>query len=152
MPRQKRILTEEEKEQIAKVKAELREYRDNIKYIEEKKNDSEELKTLIESAKSGKITGLPAPKGDNPDNTPLEDGLDRIKEIEIDCRKKLEELLVKKYVVENKIEQLEQPYKSILYLKYIRGFRLYKISEELNYSYGYIRNAHILAMEKYAKL
>lgn len=152
MPRQKRILTEEEKEQIAKVKAELREYRDNIKYIDEKQNDSEELRNRIEKAGGGKITGLPAPKGDNPDNTPLEDGLDRIKEIEIDCRKKLEELLVKKYVVENKIEQLEQPYKSILYLKYIRGYRLYKVSEELNYSYRHIKNLHGDALLKYSNL
>lgn len=152
MPRQKRILTEEEKAKIAEAKKELREYRDNIAYIKQKQNDSEELKTLIVSAKSGKITKQPTPKGDNPDKAPLEEGLDRIKEIEIDCRKKLEELLVKKYVVENKIERLEQPYRSILYLKYIRGINLYKVSEELNYSYRYIKTLHVEALQEYARL
>ncbi len=132
-------------------KQELREYRDNIKYIEEKQNDAEELKTRIENI-TGRITGMPNAKGDNLDKAPFEESLDRIKEIEKDCDKKLEELLIKKFIVENKIEQLEQPQKSILYLKYIRGINLYKVSEELNYSYKHIKRLHQEAIENYADL
>lgn len=91
-------------------------------------------------------------KGDNLDRAPLEESLDRINEIEIDCKKKLEELLLKKFCVENKIEQLKQPYKSILYLKYIRGIRLYSVADELGYSYGTIRNMNANALKEYAEL
>lgn len=140
-----------EQDKIEKAKQELREYRDNIKYIEEKQNDAEELRTRIEKI-TNNITGMPNGKGDNPDKAPFEESLDRIREIEKDCNKKLQELLVKKYLVENKIEQLEQPYKSILYLKYIRGINLYKVSEELNYSYRHIKTLHQEAVEKYANL
>lgn len=142
-------MPEESKLELAK--QELREYRDNIKYIEEKQNDAEELRTRIEKITKN-ITGMPNAKGDNLDKAPFEESLDRIKEIEKDCNKKLQELLLKKYLVENKIEQLDQPYKSILYLKYIRGINLFKVSEELNYSYRHIKTLHQEAIEKYANL
>lgn len=138
-------------DKIELAKQELREYRDNIKYIEEKQNDAEELRTRIEKITSN-ITGMPNAKGSNLDKTPFEESLDRIQEIQKDCNKKLQELLIKKYLVENKIEQLAQPYKSILYLKYIRGINLFKVSEELNYSYRQIKRLHQEAVEKYANL
>lgn len=144
-------VNQEELEKIQNAKQELREYRDNIKYIDEKQNDVEELRTRIEKINNN-ITGMPNAKGDNPDKAPFEESLDRIQEIEKDCSKKLQDLLLKKYVVENKIEQLQQPYKSILYLKYIRGINLYKISEELNYSYKHVKRLHQEALEKYANL
>lgn len=56
------------------------------------------------------------------------------------------------YWVENKIEQLEQPFKSILYLKYIRGINLYKMSEQINYSYIHVKRVHIEAIEMYARI
>lgn len=136
---------------IEEAKKELREYRDNIKYIEEKQNDAEELKGRIGKL-TANLTGMPNGKGDNPDLAPFEENLDRIKDIEIDCNKKLKELLVKKYIVENKIEQLEQPFKSILYLKYIRGINLYKVSEQINYSYSHVKKMHIEAIEMYSKI
>lgn len=47
-----------------------------------------------------------------------------MKEIEKDCDKKLQELLIKKFIVEDKIEKLEQPYKTVLYLRFIRGIKI----------------------------
>lgn len=141
-------MEEEVKRQIEQAKQELREYRDNIKYIEEKQNDAEELKARIEKITSN-ISGMPNGKGDNLEQAPFEESLDRIKEIEQECNKKLQELLLRKYIVENKIEKLEQPYKSILYLKYIRGINLYKVSEELNYSHIHIKRLHQEALEQY---
>ncbi len=138
-------------EKIKKAKQELREYRDNIKYIDAKQDDAEELKTRIEKTTKN-LTGIPNGKGANFDSSPFEEGLDRIDEIEKECKDKLQELLLKKYLVENKIEQLEQPLKSILYLKYIRGINLYKVSEELNYSYKHIKRLHKEAIQEYAKL
>lgn len=136
---------------IEEAKQELREYRDNIKYIEEKQNDAEELKTRIEKMTTN-ITGMPNAKGENLDKAPFEESLDRIKEIEKKCREKLEELLLKKFIVENKIEQLEQPFKSILYLRYIRGNTLNKVSDDLGYSYDHICKLHGKALKNYAEL
>nr|DAS27218.1 MAG TPA: Protein of unknown function (DUF722) [Caudoviricetes sp.] len=136
---------------IEEAKQELREYRDNIKYIEEKQNDAEELKTRIEKMTTN-ITGMPNAKGENLDKAPFEESLDKIKEIEKKCREKLEELLLKKFIVENKIEQLEQPFKSILYLRYIRGNTLNKVSDDLGYSYDHICKLHGKALKNYAEL
>lgn len=132
-------------------KKELREYRDNIKYIDERQLDAEELKSRILNI-SAKLSDMPSAKGSNPERAPLEETLDKLKEIEKDCNNKLQELLVKKFVVENKIEQLEQPYKSILYLKYIRGMKLPVIANELNYSHSHIKNMSQDALKKYANL
>lgn len=139
------------KEKIDKAKRELREYRDNIKYIEEKQNDAEELKTKIQKITQN-ITGMPTGKGDNLDEAPLEESLDRIEEIEKECDKKLQELLLKKFVVENKIDRLDQPYKSILYLRYIRGNPLNKVSNELGYSYEHVCRMHGKALKMYVNL
>lgn len=43
---------------IEEAKQELREYRDNIKYIDEKQNDAEELRTRIENITS-RLSGMP---------------------------------------------------------------------------------------------
>ncbi len=132
-------------------KKELREYRDNIKYIDEKQIDAEELKARILNI-SAKLSDMPSGKGTNPEKAPLEETLDRLKEIEKDCINKIQELVLKKFVVENKIELLEQPYKSILYLKYIRGLRLPAVADALNYSIPHIKRMSVEALEKYANL
>jgi len=147
------IKSEEVQEMISveEAKQELREYRDNIKYIEEKQNDAEELKSKIENV-TARITGMPNAKGENLDKAPFEESLDKIKQIEMDCDKKLKELLLKKFIVENKIEQLEQPFKTVLYLRYIRGNTLNKVSDEIGYSYEHICRLHGKALRLYAEL
>lgn len=132
-------------------KKELREYRDNIKYIDEKQLDAEELKARILNI-SAKLSDMPSGKGANPERAPLEETLDKLQEIEKDCSNKLQELLLKKFVVENKIEQLEQPHRSILYLKYMRGLRLPVVADALNYSVQHIKRMSKDALEKYANL
>lgn len=137
---------------IDEARKELREYRDNIKYIDEKQLDSKELRSRIEKISNSNVDGLPKGRGTNPDEAPFEESLDKITQIQENCKEKLRELLIKKFIVENKIEQLEQPHKSILYMKYIRGIKLYKISEELGYSYKQTKRLHQTALENYANL
>lgn len=136
---------------LEEAKKELREYRDNIKYIDEKQLDVEELKARILNI-SAKLSDMPSGRGTNPERAPLEETLDKLQEIEKDCSNKLQELLLKKFVVENKIEQLEQPHRSILYLKYIRGLRLPVVADALNYSIQHIKRMSKDALEKYANL
>ena len=52
MAKQKRILTEVEKCKIAEAKQELNEYRENIKYIEEKLEDAEDVRNKVEKITS----------------------------------------------------------------------------------------------------
>lgn len=101
---------------------ELLEYKDNIKYLEEKQNDALEMTSRIENAVQ-RLTGVPAGKGYK-EKYALEEYIDRMKKITAECDKKLQELLIKKFIVEEKIDKLEQPYKSILYLRFIRGIEI----------------------------
>lgn len=103
-------------------KKELSEYRDNIRYIEEKQNDALELRARLEST-TKRLSDLPVGKGQK-EKYQLEEYIDRMKQIEKDCNIKLQELLLKKFIVEEKIERLEQPYKSVLYLRFIRGIKI----------------------------
>lgn len=103
-------------------KEELCEYRDNIRYIEEKQNDALELRTRLESTTRA-LSNIPFGKGQK-EKLQLEEYIDRMREIEKDCNKKLQELLLKKFAVEEKIDKLEQPYKTVLYLRFIRGIKL----------------------------
>lgn len=103
-------------------KRELQEYKDNIKYIEEKQNDALEMTSRIENTVK-RLTGLPAGKGYKEKYT-LEEYIDKMKKITSECDRKLQELLLKKFIVEEKIEKLEQPYKTVLYLRFIRGIEI----------------------------
>lgn len=106
-------------------KKELSEYRDNIRYIEEKQSDALELKARLE-ATTKRISAMPNGKGKKEDYI-IESSIDRMDAIAIECDKKLQELLIKKFVVEDKIDKLPQPQKSVLYMRFIRGIKLEKI-------------------------
>ena len=67
---------------IDEARKELREYRDNIKYIDEKQSDSEELRNRIEKISNSNVDGLPKGKGTNPDEAPFEESLDKIMQID----------------------------------------------------------------------
>lgn len=103
-------------------KKELSEYRDNIRYIEEKQNDALELRTRLE-ATTKTLSNMPSGKGQK-EKFQLEEYIDRMKAIEKECNEKLQELIIKKFIVEAKIEKLDQPYKTVLYLRFIRGIKI----------------------------
>lgn len=52
----------------------------------------------------------------------------------------------------NKINLVEEPYRTILYLRYIRGKRLEYIADELNYSYSQVKRFHGHALQVYEKM
>ena len=102
-------------------KKELSEYRDNIRYIEEKENDMLELKAKIESV-TKRLSAMPKGKGKN-ERYHLENYLDKLESLEDEYCKRLNTLLAKKFIIEDKIERLETPYKTVLFLRYIRGIK-----------------------------
>lgn len=150
MAKQKRILTEEEKIQIQKSKNELNEYRENIKYIEEKLNDTEEVRSKVE-----KVTTILSPTKTNSSNESPDkfgDAISRLEDLKIDCSKKMEELLIKKFTIDDKIEKIIQPYRNVLFYRYTRGKSWRSVAEELGYKEDYIYDLHGEALYLYSKI
>ena len=98
----KRQLTDEEKRAIAKAKEELRDYRYNIRYIEEKLRDIEETKAL-----AFKITPTLSPtktNGSNITNDKIGDSIARLEQLKDISDYKIKQLLIKKFDIDDKIE------------------------------------------------
>ena len=150
MSKKKRILTEEEKNKITKAKQELNEYRENIKYIEEKLDDTEETKAKLE-----KVTAVWSHAKTNSSNVSSDkfaDMISRLEDLKIDITEKMQELLFKKFVIDDKIETIEQPYRNILFYRYTRGKSWNEVANDLGYT---VRNALILhgeALYLYSKI
>ena len=136
---------------IEEAKKELREYQQNIKYIKEKQNDALELRTRLEST-TKRLSGMPSGKGGNLDRDMLAESIDKMDKIIAECDKKLQELLLKKFVVENKIEMLDQPFKSILFIRYIRNNDFAEVARKIGYGERHIHRLHGEALQKYAEI
>lgn len=148
MAKQKRILTEEEKIKMQDAKNELNEYRENIKYIEEKLNDTEEIRSKVEKI----TTILSLTKTNNSgDSDKFGDAISRLEELKIDCTEKMQELLIKKFNIDEKIEKIEQPYRNILFYRYARGKNWNDVADELGYTRDYVCELHGEALYLYSK-
>ena len=150
MSKQKRILTEEEKIKIAKAKQELNEYRENIKYIEEKLNDTEEIKSKVEKVTSTLSLTKSNTKGES--NDKFADAINRLEELKLDCSEKMQKLLLKKFIIDEKIEKIEQPYRNILFYRYTRGKSWEQVASELGYSRDYACELHGEALYLYSEI
>ena len=150
MSKKKRILTEEEKLKIAQAKQELNEYRENIKYIEEKINDTEEIKSRVEKVTSTLSLTKTNSSSESPDR--FADAINRLEELKVDCTEKMKELLIKKFNIDDKIDSLEQPYRNVLFYRYTRGKSWQDVAKELGYTLDYIYDLHGEALYLYSKL
>ena len=63
--------------------------------------------------------------------------------------KYLKELKEKQIIIESKIDKIGQPYKNILYFRYIKGYNLTEVSAEIDEEYDYTRKLHGTALIKY---
>ncbi len=150
MAKQKRILTEEEKIKIAEAKKELNEYRENIKYIEEKLDDTEETRSKLEKITPTLSLTKTNSSSESPDK--FGDAISRLEELKIDCSKKMEQLLLSKFKIDEKIDSMEQPYKNILFYRYTRGKSWEEVASQLGYSRDYACELHGEALYLYSKL
>lgn len=140
-----------DREKIEEAKKELREYRENIKYIQEKSEDSEELRAILEKT----TTRLSPTKTSNGSMSTdkFSDGLDRLDRIEQDRNNKLAELLTKKWLIDEKIDSLEYPYRDVLFMRYSRGKSWREITSILGYeSERRVHQIHAKALPMYAEL
>lgn len=150
MSKVKRTLSEAEKEEIAKAKQELNEYRENIKYIEEKLDDTEEVKAKIEKVTS--VLSLTKTNNSHGINDKFADAINKLEELKLDCSEKMKELLLKKFTIDDKIEKVEQPYRNVLFYRYTRGKSWEDVAKELGYTLDYIFDLHGEALYLYSKL
>lgn len=134
---------------VEEAKKELREYRDNIKYIEEKLEDITERKSLLD-----KITNTISdmPKSNSKVYDKQSENLVNIMDLTNEVEKNIKQLKEKQIVIEAKIDSIDQPYKNILYFRYIKGYNLTEVSNAIDAEYDYTRKLHRIALIKYAKL
>ena len=146
----RRILNEVEKIKIEQCKQELKDYREDIKYIEEKLNDTEEVKGRIEKVTT--ILSLTKTSGGSIENDKFADGISKLEEIKLDCSERMKELLLKKFKIDEKIETVEQPYRNVLFFRYTRGKSWEETAKELGYTRDYVCELHGEALYLYSKI
>ncbi len=137
------------KSELGKVKQELKDYIYEKKWIEEKLEDIKERRSLLDN-----ITNILSdmPKGSKKVYDSQVESLAKILDLTNDLEKCLKELKIKQVEIENKINKIEQPYKNILYFRYIKGYNLTEVSAEIDEEYDYTRKLHGTALIKYAML
>ena len=82
----------------------------------------------------------------------MAENLVEILDLTKDLERYLQELKSKQIEIETKIDKLEQPYKNILYFRYIKGYNLTEVSNEINEEYDYTRKLHGIALIKYVEI
>lgn len=137
------------KDELIKAKQELKDYIYNKRWIEERLLDIEERRTLLDKI-TNTLSDMPRGSKEIYDKQAeaLTEILDLTNELETYVRK----LKEKQIIIETKIDKIEQPYKNILYFRYIKGYNLTEVSNEIEEEYDYTRKLHGTALLKYTKL
>lgn len=131
------------------VKEELGQYLQDKKLLHEKELDLEELIT--------RATKVTTEMSDMPKGSPkVEDRMAELTAQIVDLKNQKYDQIIKMYKtkkeIEDKIDLLKQPYKNILYYKYIKGEKLEKISLEIGYNYKWTCELHGEALLLYKQL
>lgn len=137
------------KGKVENAKQELKDYIYNKRWVEERLNDIKERKELVNNITS---TLSDMPKGSRKVEDQMAESLAEILDLTDDLEKYLKELKEKQINIETKIDKLAQPYKNILYFRYIKGYNLTEVSNEINEEYDYTRKLHGIALIKYERL
>jgi hypothetical protein len=137
------------RETLNKCKQELKNYIYDKRWIEERLEDIKERRSLLDKI-TKELTDMPkgSPKVTDPNIESLVKIMDDTEEIE----KYIQDLRKKQIEIENKIDKLDQPYRNILYFRYIKGHNLTEVSGEIEEEYDYTRKLHGIALLKYAQL
>lgn len=135
---------------VQEAKQELKEYRDNIGYTQGKQEDLEEMRTHLEKM----TTRLSRTKTSNSSMSTdkMSDGISRMQAIEQEYTKKLQELVLKKLIVDEKIDKLEEPYRSLLFFRYSRRMSWAEVAKEIDYGIDNTYKLHGKALYLYSQL
>ena len=123
----------------------LQNYRFDAQYLREIMKDLEniikEMQVLENHAKDNEHKGY--------DNTALEMKILHLKSKQKSLSSLLKKMIDKNQQVEFSIEQMTQPYKNILFLKYIKNNSFDEIASKMNYSSKRIYQLHKIAINLY---
>lgn len=148
---EKRQLTEDEKQAVAKAKEELRDYRYNIRYIDEKLQDIEETETL--ALKTTSTLSLTKTNQPNADNDKIGNSIARLEQLRKISDYKIKQLLMKKFDIDDKIESLSPPYRDLLFYRYTRANEWGDVARKIGYSESHTKGVlHADALYLYSKL
>ena len=137
------------REDLNKSKQELKDYIYNKKWIEERLEDIKERRSLLDKITT---TLSDMPKG-SPKVTDIKvESLAKIIDDTAEVEKYIKDLKERQIKIENKIDKIEQPYRNILYFRYIKGYNLTEVSGEIDEEYDYTRKLHGLALLKYSQI
>ena len=137
------------REELDKSKQELKDYIYNKKWIEERLEDIKERRSLLDKITT---TLSDMPKG-SPKVTDIKvESLAKIIDDTAEVEKYIKDLKERQIKIENKIDKIEQPYRNILYFRYIKGCNLTEVSGEIDEEYDYTRKLHGLALLKYSQI
>lgn len=134
---------------MEETKRELGAYLQDKKLLKEKEDDLEELIT--------RATKITTELSDMPKGTPkLEDRMAELASQIVDMKNEKYWQIIKMYKtkkqIEDKIDLLEQPYRNILYFKYIKGKNLTEVANVIGYNYKWTCEMHGYALKKYKEL
>lgn len=88
----------------------------------------------------------------SPANDQLANYMIRLEAAEKRALKASEDFFSMSIQIRNEINAITpQNYSDILYMRYIQGMKLWDIAEELNFSYGYVKHMHGLALVEFGK-
>lgn len=134
---------------VEEAKRELKDYIYDKKWVKERIEDIKERRSMLDKITST-LSDMPkgTPKAQDRQAEALVQILDLTQEME-DYLKKMKQ---KQIIIENKIDKLEQPYKNILYFRYIKGYNLTEVSNEVDEEYDYTRKLHGIALVRYARI
>lgn len=127
---------------------ELRDYsydkaveRRKLEMLEEIKNDCMKMSSVLSDM----------PKAPTANVHKIEEKYIRYLDLQSEVMDLLSKNLVKTIQITKKIQSLEQPYRNVLELKYIKNEKLWQIAEDLNFSNRTIDRVFKKSIQKYAK-
>lgn len=148
---EKMQLTEDEKRAIAEAKEELRDYRYNIRYIEEKLRDIEETKTL--ALKVTPTISQTKTNSSNITNDKIGESIAKLEQLKDISDYKIKQLLIKKFDIDDKIESLNTPYRDLLFYRYTRANEWIDVAKKIGYSESHTKGVlHAKALYLYSKI
>lgn len=113
--------------------------------------DYQEVESLMTSAGAIRYDKLNVQT--SPDGDMMAEYMVRLEKAEAKALHLAAEYLEKFEQIREQIDMISpQIYSDILYLRYIHGMSLWSVSEELNYSYGYTKHMHGLALAEFGKV
>lgn len=137
------------REDLDRSKQELKDYIYNKRWIEERLEDIKERRSLLDKITT---TLSDMPKGSPKVQDTNIESLVKIMDDTAEIEKYIKDLKERQIQIENKIDKIEQPYKNILYFRYIKGYNLTEVSGEIEEEYDYTRKLHGIALIKYARI